>query len=278
MATEDALVKRFFGHLGTYQMTLFPVLYSLPFFLMAIPFAPWPDEITPGLVWSFIFIMVTWVPTYIMFIKAIRISPMSLTIPFLSFVPVFAALTGYVLLDEAPSAWGGAGIALVVIGSYLLNLDKARNGDIWGPFRAMVHEPGSRLMFILAVVWGVAATVGRMAVIESSAMFFGVYLYVFFNPVVALAAVALGGRRTTAPLFRMPVKGLIVGLLFFGHAILHHVAISMVQAAYMLSVKRLNVVVAVFYGWLLFKEKHIGQRLFAVLIMFLGVVLIAWLG
>ena len=55
-------------------------------------------------------------------------------------------------------------------------------------------------------------------------------------------------------------------------------AISMVEAVYMISVKRMSVVFAVIYGWLLFKETDIKSRMLGAVLMFLGIGVITLLG
>ena len=60
-----------------------------------------------------------------LYMRAIRESPLSLTLPYLAFTPVFNILTGYIFLGEQVSSAGMAGIVLVVCGAWLLNLDAA---------------------------------------------------------------------------------------------------------------------------------------------------------
>jgi len=56
-------------------------------------------------------------------IQAIRSSPLALTLPYLAFTPVFVALTGLLVLGERIPPRGLAGIGLVVLGAWMLNLD-----------------------------------------------------------------------------------------------------------------------------------------------------------
>jgi drug/metabolite transporter (DMT)-like permease len=64
------------------------------------------------------------------------------------------------------------------------------------------------------------------------------------------------------------------GLFYSVMVASHMVAISLVKAAYMISVKRTSVIVGVLYGYFLFKEKNIRERLSGALLMFIGFVLI----
>ena len=51
------------------------------------------------------------------FLQAVRVSPLSLTIPYLSLTPVFATLLSVPLLGERPSGMQALGVVLVVGGA-----------------------------------------------------------------------------------------------------------------------------------------------------------------
>ena len=65
---------------------------------------------------------------FLIYLKALEISPLSLTVPFLGFTPAFAVLSSYILLREKPNPFGLNGVALVSIGAYLLNFNVIKNG------------------------------------------------------------------------------------------------------------------------------------------------------
>ena len=74
------------------------------------------------------------------FMRALQISPLSLTIPFLSFSPVFTVLFSRALLGEAPQFLQALGIAGVVVGAFLLNLAWE---DLCGPPTSCAASPAS---------------------------------------------------------------------------------------------------------------------------------------
>jgi len=51
-------------------------------------------------------------------------------------------------------------------------------------------------------------------------------------------------------------------------------AINMTLVAYVISIKRTSVIMSVFWGYLIFKEKGLKERLFGSFLMIIGVVLI----
>jgi uncharacterized membrane protein len=72
----------------------------------------------------------------------------------------------------------------------------------------------------------------------------------------------------------MPVLFLIGGLLMAGAQITHFVSLSMAPVAYMISVKRLSLVLGVALGWLVFGEGNIRYRLIGASVMVCGVLLL----
>lgn len=73
-------------------------------------------------------------------------------------------------------------------------------------------------------------------------------------------------------------KGIVAGLLFFAHILLHAFAISLTKAAYMISIKRLSVIIGLIYGGVIFKEKNLAVRTIGTLLMVSGAAIITLLG
>lgn len=94
----------------------------------------------------------------VLLMKALQLSPLSATIPFLSFTPVFTSLIAFGLLGERLGVGQWIGIALVVGGALLVN---ARPGE--SPWRALRREPGSLMVVGVAGCWSLTANLDKMA-------------------------------------------------------------------------------------------------------------------
>ncbi|MFH1489126.1 MAG: DMT family transporter [Pseudomonadota bacterium] len=275
VATHDAWLKKFFSHLRIYEMLTYPLLYSFPLFLVTLPFVP-----VPSLDRTFLFAFLISFPLnvlgFFLHIRAIQISPLSLTLPYLSFTPVFMLFTGFVVLGEMPNPSGILGIAIICAGGYIINVEAGRH-SLMAPLRAIFRETGSWLMLLVAFIYSLGAVVGKQAIIHSSALFFSITFFTVFTILAPLALLAAGKIKLRT--FKSEVgKGIIAGVLFFAHAVLHNVAISLTKAAYMISVKRLSLVFGLFYGGVIFKEKNIAMRIIGTLLMAAGAVLITLKG
>lgn len=275
LATADAFTKRYFVHLTAYGMGLSRLLYTLPWLALCWPFIPQakPDAV-------FFTCMAVALPLEVLamiwYMQALRVSPLSLSLPFLAFTPIFILGIGWLLLGEMPSAAGIGGILLVVAGSYCLNISEASRG-ILAPFRAILTEAGSRLMLGAAFLYAITATLGKLAILHSNPYFFACVYFLAFTALMTALYPWLGkprGERVAAP----PAAGLLVGLAMAVMLFSHMIAISEITVAYMIALKRSSLLFGVLYGVWWFREENVGERLAGAVIMVAGIVLIGWFG
>ncbi len=208
--------------------------------------------------------------------RAIRLSPLYTTIPFLAFTPVFMLLSSWIILDETPSPNGLAGIGLVTLGGYLLHGSKTTQGWL-APIRALAKEPGSRLMLILAALYSVSASLGKKAVLRSNALTMSGLYFPLVTAGLSPIVFRRGGTRgpslpkLSSPVWLMIALAVSESLSSFTH----FTAIREAQATYMIAIKRLSVVFSILLGWAFFNEKRLGEHLLGASVMIIGVFLIA---
>ncbi len=273
LATSDALAKRTLARSNEYLVAWFRILFSIPLLLLIWFFIPVP-ELDIEFYKAFAFALPLEIIAIIFYMKALRISPLSLTLPFLSLTPVFLILVSYLIIGEKVSFRGGIGIILITVGSYTLNLHEMRKG-IFEPFRAITKEKGSILMISVAFIYSVTSTLGKMAIEHSSPLFFGITYFVAVTIVFAPIALWLGKGELKSFISEKQFKGLLLPGLFYSVMIASHmIAMSLAKVAYMISVKRTSLIIGVIYGYLLFKEKNIRERLIGAVLMFIGFVMI----
>lgn len=228
----------------------------------------------PALDRTFWLMHLPWLPLEItgayLYLRAIGSAPLSLTLPLLSLTPGFLVLTGWLLLGEEVGPVGLVGILLVVGGSYLLNLSAAQRGWL-GPLRAIVREPGTRLMLLVALLYALTSLCGKVLVQHSSPEYFALHYAV----VVSIVLAPLGLRRGDTRLTPGGRAALLASATMFSLMILFHMlAISTAIVACMIALKRLAGVFGVLYGRVLFREPGLRQRLTGAVIMVVGGLLI----
>ena len=160
IATADAISKKAMIRSHEYVIAWVRQGYTLPFLAVVFFFI----EIPPldRTFWLTLLIAIPLdVTAIILYVKAIRLSPLSLTIPFIALSPMFVIITAFVILGELPDISGLFGILLIVIGAYLLNVRATKHG-VLGPIKAIKKERGSVLMIIVALIYSVTSTLGRL--------------------------------------------------------------------------------------------------------------------
>ncbi|MBX6423773.1 DMT family transporter [Thermosulfurimonas sp. F29] len=283
VALGDALNKKFFSREGMVLMAVARTLGPLPFLVAFLLATFSPAEFlhrtllafgNPDFVRTVALLLPLETLAILLYMEAIRISPLSLTLPLLSFTPAFIILTGYVVLGERLSWAGIGGILLVVAGSYLLNLPAVSEGPL-APFRALVRERGSLLMFGVALIYAVTSVLGKRAVLLSDPLWFAGTYFVILGLFVP-AVLAILKRPPLLSFLRENAKGvLLLGLTQALMVVAHMKAISLAPAAYMIAVKRTSILFGVLLGGAFFRESHLRLRLFAALVMVSGVFLLA---
>jgi len=267
IATADAISKKAMIRSHEYVIAWVRQGYTLPFLAVVFFFI----EIPPldNTFWLTLLVAVPLdVTAIILYVKAIRLSPLSLTIPFIALSPMFVIITAFVILGELPDISGLFGILLIVIGAYLLNVRATKHG-VLGPIKAIKKERGSVLMIIVALIYSVTSTLGKVAVLHSSPLFFGAF-YPFILTIIF--TVIVGYKGHLSGVISRPRIFLGIGFFIAMMMLSHFTAISLTDVAYMISVKRLSLLFSVAYGWILFGERNVAERLIGSILMIAGVV------
>jgi drug/metabolite transporter (DMT)-like permease len=272
-ASADAAIKHFFSEEDVWDATIVRFVFT------GMMMAPWvAAHALPPLDPKFWIWVLSLAPldvlALLLYVRAITIAPLSHTLPYLAFTPVFSALSSFILLGEEVSTRGFSGIALVTIGAYLLNNDLTGGGrDLFAPFKFIVIETGPRLMLCVAMIFSLTSTLGKGALQYMPGVYFGPFYALFLA--VLIWILVLGMRRSAFTVVRRcPLGALLVGGAMGLMIITHFVAIQTVEVAYMIAVKRMSLLFGLVYGAWLFAERRLAQNLFAGTIMLGGVALI----
>lgn len=273
-ATEAAFAKRWLGDFDVLSMSAYFLAYSTPLLLLPLLFfSPPPPQpgfwLTLGLTLPFN------LAATMLYIGALNSSPLSLTMPYLAVTPLATMFAGMAILGETPDVWGLLGIVSVVAGGFVLNLDTTRGVTLLAPFKALAAERGSLFMLAAALIFGLTSALGKRMVMQSSPAFTGA-VFPFIHNIVLLALIFATRKVKPASLLQRPGKGALVGVIVCLHLFFHFWALSLVAAAYMMSIKRLNGLFSVLYGRLLFKEENFRNRLIGAVLMSVGAVFFAF--
>jgi len=211
--------------------------------------------------------------TTILYIKAIKVSDLSLTVPLVALTPLFMLLTSPLIVGEYPNFFDYIGILLIVTGSYLLNIKEKSQGYL-APFKALLKEPGPKMMLIVAFLWSITSNFDKIGVKNSSPIF---WLFSLFGTMsILLLPILL--HKTPNPSRKILKQLPMLAAMGFFNAIgllCQMQALTLTLVVQVIAIKRTSVLMGVLFGHFIFKEKDIQQRLLGAGIMIFGVFVIS---
>jgi drug/metabolite transporter (DMT)-like permease len=222
-----------------------------------------------GLWWLIAGALAQQIVANLLFLAAVRASPLSATVPMLALTPVFATLLGVLLLDERPTPAQLLGIGLVVVGAVALSV--AGQSQTIKPLR----EPGAWMMLGVAACWGVTIGLDKRAMVHAAAPVHG---FIQLSGVLVAGLVYLLLTRRAGELKQARAQlgtlafAILAGSAAFGFQLAATQAMLVSQIE---TIKRgFGLVGAVVFGKLIFDEPITAAKLLGILVMVAGVALL----
>ncbi len=212
------------------------------------------------------------------FLNGLKKSDVSFAIPLLCFGPIFTALWEWVFLSDSMSVVGCLGVIVVLLGTYSMELDQVKNGYL-APIKSLYYNSGARLVFTASLIWSLSAILDKVGVLNTNAVVWTGVVNFFMS--IFLFASALLTKNiemqniNCKAIFSKNILLLFSLSVFFSLMIVLQLhAFSLINAAYVLSLKRASILLSVIGGFVFFNEEKIKERLLATLIMVFGGVII----
>lgn len=270
-ALKDVFSKMSLKNIDVYIVSASLSFFSVLFLAPALLFSPLPmigDQFYTALITGGILNVVA----VILYMKAIHASDLSLTIPIITFTPLFLVITSPIIVHEYPSLVSIVGIFLIAIGSYVLNIKESHKG-FFAPIKAIFTERGPKLMLCVAIIYSISSNIDKMGLKNSSPLFWIVSVHsailCLMIPIILIKA-----RGHIKSIHISFLKLIPVGVCNSLTAIFQMTALKMTLVAYVISIKRMSALFCVFFGYFIFKEKGIRERGLGAVIMICGVLLI----
>jgi|SRR3989344_8123916 len=271
-------VKDVLGKSSTTKTNVIITAFSVQFFglLLLIPLVLLTGipELKPSY-WVAVLVGVFFIPAAnILYMRAIKLAPLSVSVPMLSFNPIFTAFFSLIFDKRLPEAFGWLGIVCVCTGLYLSRLESNTTGrGLLYPILSVIHEPGPLSMLGVAFIWSIGAHVSKMVTTGSSPVFGAMSYGIVGSGTLAILGIASG--KFDVKMIRTHIKQLSILGLFNGVSeIAMNSALAIGFTPYVISIKRTNILWSSLLGRFLYKDRFNSYKLFGLLLMFLGVVLI----
>ncbi|MGC9523969.1 MAG: EamA family transporter [Limnospira sp.] len=209
----------------------------------------------------------------LLYMKALESSDLSLSVPMITFTPLFLLFTSPLIVGEIPTVKDGVGVCFIVGGAYVLKLEARRRG-YWAPLRALWKERGPKFMLGVAFIWSITSNIDKIGIQNSSPIGWAMAIFLF-NSLIFLPVMLQysdGSWRAIPRHWRPLLRLGICGALSIS---CQTVALTLTSVVHVISIKRLSVPLGVLFGHFILGERKIEERLSGAIAMVFGVFLIA---
>ena len=213
------------------------------------------------------------------YLKSIRHSELSSTVPLMNISPIFLLIIAYLLLGEAPSGLAILGVVLLVAGTYVVQIAASDRRSLLAPFKALWRSRYAMYMIFAVFVFSLSATMQKAVVnwgIPVLSILILTRLFISIN-YVALETIEHGFtemrddvRKQGWSIFASMAVGFFSDLFLILAMAVPGALVSLV-----IPMKRTSTFLTALIGGKLFKERHVGLKLLGCAVMLAGVLLIA---
>lgn len=211
-----------------------------------------------------------------LFMYGLRGTDLSLATPLLALTPIVAGLLDYLCFGQVPTSLGALGVTVIIIGAYLLSIERPLGANVLQPFIKLLADRGCRFVLLAVVIGGVLFVGQKYGFPHSSPVFF-VTLTLIVNWIIFGLLTCRMGFRVRESAIDQRMLGLIglTGITWAGGITLVSTSFHYTLAAYASSGQQIQIPAAIALGAFWLGEGSFKQRLTAGLIMMIGVIMIS---
>ena len=206
----------------------------------------------------------------LLFLKAIQQSDLSLTIPLLSFSPMFSSIFSFFFLNEQLSKIQYFGVFLIIFGALILYSKKITLEEFLKSFKIILKNSSAKLMIIVSIIWSLTPVLDKLCLEHSSINLHG--FIQSFGMIILL--VFLFKKNKVQTINAKKNWGLILLTVFIGSTatIFQFYAILTNYVPIMESIKRsVGQFSSVFLGKIFFNEEINKPKVMGVIVLSVGV-------
>lgn len=276
IAQKKTLIKQHAMEFSS-VLALFVLLISIPFFFLA-------DFASLSLKAVYLIYAASFFGSiaFLFVAKALRHMAISITSPFLVFGPLFTAIIAAVVLGERLTFLQGAGIIVLIIGSYILESHAHQN--ILEPFKHILKSKYLRYIFLALLLYAVSSVLDKKILGVSADGGLGVpvltyiplvHFFLAINFIVMMFLFHDGFKGVSKGIKHNWKWVFVVAVLTVGYRLSQQYAVSMpgVLISLVIPIKRLSALFSTIIGGELFHEKNILRKSFACVVMIIGAVI-----
>jgi len=206
--------------------------------------------------------------------RAYRGGELSLTYPLAQTSMIYVPLWGGWLLGERLTPIGVGGIALIILGAYLVQMQHLSLAELLRPFRSLGNPPVQAAL-VAGFIYSVGAVIDKSGVMRYSPLFFTYLLVLFMLFLMTLNLLRPRYRSQIASEWRESrLLILVSGPVMVGSFLSFRYGLSLAPMSYAVPVRQVSVLIGVLIGIAFLGESCGRIRVFASLLILAGVFLI----
>ncbi|HKY56067.1 MAG TPA: EamA family transporter [Anaerolineales bacterium] len=232
----------------------------------------------PREMWKFaIFSVITEAAYFITLTYAYHDSEFSLVYPVArGTAPAFLALWSFVFLDERLTSGGMMGLSLIIVGLFIMGLSTLLQSHV-----NYLHFKGIAIALLIALLISIYTTIDGAAVRQGAAYALPYVMTMFALvplPVTPFIVREYGWQRLKEEWNKLGPRLFIMGLIGVLAYLTAVLAFAIAPLSYSGAVREVSVVFGAIAGWWLLKERMGGLRVLGAIVIFAGILVIAWFG
>lgn len=206
--------------------------------------------------------------------RAYRRGDLSLTYPLAQTSMFYVPLWGVWLLGERLSALGMAGIALIIVGAYTVQLRRFSAGEILRPFRSLA-DPSVQAALAAGFIYSVGAVIDKTGVGLYPPFYFTYLLVMFMLFFMTLNLLRPSYRgRVMAELRLSRTLVILSGPVLMGSFLAFRYGLQLAPMSYAVPVRQVSLLIGVLIGVFFLRESCGRIRFAATALILAGVFLI----
>jgi uncharacterized membrane protein len=255
----------------TAALALFSVFATIPLW----PRTNWEQIIGPSIFPIFLASAIN-AAAFFFLAKGIRHLPISTTTPLLSLQPLLVAIFAVIFISEKITALHFAGILVLVIGAYIVEVQK---GDSPGrPFARIAKNTNYLYMLAALVLFTIASIFDKIILswyhVEPMTYITATHAFIALIFLGILSASSDGVKKVSHAMKNAGVYVLLCAVLVVGYRTAQSFALVQADVSIVTAIKRTSVIFVTLFGGNLFHEGNILQKTLGTIIMIIGTVML----
>ncbi len=203
---------------------------------------------------------------------ALRSLPVSIAVPIRSSAPLWTVIGAILLFGEIPTRWQAAGMALIFAGYFFFSTAGKRDGIHFCRHRGIAYAFAATVLGAVCALYDKYLFGELSGPRETIQLYFSASLVVFF---IVLSWIRRAFKLSRTPFcwrWTIPLVGVLLILSDFFY--FRAVGFPDTHIATLTLIRRSSVAISFVFGVILFKEKNVPAKAFALLVLLAGVVLL----